>query len=243
MFRRTPHQKSAFELHLNTWGILPRDSRIYISLPSAWRQNLSGIREFFYRLLTCSGQYFRVTSDAGPIVDRYCRPGRKLLVPGLAIIVESFDALGAMDAVKVAQPDEAARGFIGLSYFDSVHCAEGIKALDNNRKTWNEKLAAWSAIPVHDWACITGDTKVLTRAGKQSIKELPDTGEVLTPCGWKRYVNPRITRKNAPRVEVKFEGGLLVRCTAEHLFLTDSGWKFAISLLKDSLIQSSLTRL
>ena len=96
--------------------------------------------------------------------------------------------------------------------------------------------------PDHDWSCFTGDTEILTRYGTRPIMDLPETGEVLTPCGWKRYVRPRMTRRAAPLVEVVFADGLTVRCTPDHLFLTDSGWKSASSLRKGSLIQSSLTR-
>ena len=97
--------------------------------------------------------------------------------------------------------------------------------------------------PEHDWAshgCFHGDTEVLTRYGTRPIKSLPFTGEILTPCGWKQYVAPRITLKDAPLVEVRFSDGHTVKCTADHLFLTDSGWKSAQSLQKGSLIQSTL---
>jgi len=240
---------------VNTFGDIGMDDEQAI-----WFHQTDGVRHRFIDFSQSSGEglshYIRVlkekAEERGFIYGKHYGPHdlsvREWGNPSVQTRAQTAAGFGIKFIIVPKVQDkgeaiEAARRFIGLSYFDSVHCAEGIKALDNYRKTWNEKLAAWSAIPVHDWACITGDTKVLTRAGKQSIKELPDTGEVLTPCGWKRYVNPRITRKNAPLVEVKFEGGLLVRCTAEHLFLTDSGWKFAISLLKDSLIQSSLSRL
>lgn len=56
-----------------------------------------------------------------------------------------------------AEAIEAARRFIGMSWFDSVHCAEGIKALDNYRKSWNDKLGVWGTEPVHDWASDPAD--------------------------------------------------------------------------------------
>ena len=71
---------------------------------------------------------------------------------------------------------------------------------------------------------------------------LPQTGEVLTPCGWKRYINPRMTKKNAPLVKVEFVGGYSVKCTPDHLFLTESGWKSAESLTQNTAILSSLTK-
>lgn len=97
--------------------------------------------------------------------------------------------------------------------------------------------------PEHDWAshgCFDGSTKVLTRYGTRRIMDLPKTGEVFTPCGWKQYIHPRITKRNALLVEVEFVGGYTVKCTPDHLFLTERGWKSAQSLMMGSVIRSSL---
>jgi phage terminase large subunit len=99
--------------------------------------------------------------------------------------------------------------------------------------------------PEHDWSsngCFLGETEVLTRYGMRQIMNLPDNGEILTPCGWRPYINPRITRRNAPLVEVKFAGGYSVKCTPDHLFLTESGWKSAECLTPNTVIRSTLTR-
>lgn len=47
---------------------------------------------------------------------------------------------------------ESARRFIGLCWIDQEHCELGVKALDNYRKSWNDKLGIWGSEPVHDWA-------------------------------------------------------------------------------------------
>lgn len=56
-----------------------------------------------------------------------------------------------------AEAIEAARRFIGMSWFDEVHCKEGVRALDNYRKSWNDKLAVWGSEPVGDWASHPAD--------------------------------------------------------------------------------------
>lgn len=56
-----------------------------------------------------------------------------------------------------AEAIEAARRFIGMCWFDAVHCAEGVKALDNYRKAWDDKLAVWKSEPVGDWASHPAD--------------------------------------------------------------------------------------
>jgi hypothetical protein len=115
--------------------------------------------------------------------------------------------------------------------------------LRHYHREWDPERKMFLDSPVHDWSsdCFTGDTKVLTRYGTRSISTLPLTGEVFTLCGWKPYINPRIMRRHARLVEVRFRDGLSVKCTPDHLFLTDSGWKSAESLTRGTWIQSSLT--
>jgi phage terminase large subunit len=97
--------------------------------------------------------------------------------------------------------------------------------------------------PDHDWSshgCFLGSTQILTRYGTCRIDSLDETGEVLTPCGWKQYIYPRITKRHAQLVEVAFTDGHLVKCTPDHLFLTEGGWKSAESLTQNTVIQSTL---
>lgn len=126
------------------------------------------------------------------------------------------------------------------AYIDEEECSDGIFALDHYKYKWNEESQTFSRQPQHTSAsngCFTGDTKVITRSGAVSMRDLPESGEVLTMCGWKSYMNARITRRNSPVVTVHFEGGTSVRCTGDHLFLTESGWRSAGSLLSGTPIR------
>lgn len=138
---------------------------------------------------------------------------------------------------------EAARRLFPSIWFHEVTTEAGRDALgwyhEKRDETRNIGLG-----PSHDWAshgCFLGETEVLTRYGTQRIMNLPETGEVLTPCGWKRYVLPRITKRNAQLVEVRFIGGYSVKCTPDHLFMTASGWRSAESLAPNTEILSTLT--
>jgi hypothetical protein len=136
-----------------------------------------------------------------------------------------------------------ARQMLSRCWFDREHTMTGIEALRAYTKRWSDETRTFSVAPLHNWAshgCFDGATKILTRSGTHQIKDLPPSGEVLTPCGWKQYINPRITLKSAPLVEVAFKGGFTVKCTPDHLFLTESGWKSAESLMRGTVIQSSL---
>jgi hypothetical protein len=139
---------------------------------------------------------------------------------------------------------DAVRGVFPKTWFDAERCRDGLNALKNYRKQYDEKRKTYLNNPYHDWssnACFVGGTEVLTRYGTCQIMDLPEKGEVLTPCGWKAFQNPRVTRKNVRLVEVVFSDGYTVKCTPDHLFLTESGWKSAESLGKGSSVLSSLT--
>jgi hypothetical protein len=129
----------------------------------------------------------------------------------------------------------AARLMFKVCAFDRVKCAAGLEALRQYRAEYDEKRKCFLDVPRHDW-CMVGETKILTRYGTHRINDLPESGEVLTSCGWKQYRRPRITRRNAPLVAVTFVDGLTVRCTPDHLFKTASGWRSAASLTRDSAI-------
>jgi phage terminase large subunit len=155
-----------------------------------------------------------------------------------------FHRVTVIASQKIEDGINAARMLLPRCWFDAEKCARGISALQNYRRSWNESLRTYSDRPLHDWsshACFHGETMVLTRHGTRQIKDLPCSGEVLTPCGWKQYTNPRLTKRDAPLVAVAFTDGLTVKCTPDHLFLTENGWTSARSLQPGSAILSTLT--
>ena len=133
---------------------------------------------------------------------------------------------------------QAARNLLTQVWIDETRCARGLVCLESYRKEWDDKLQVFREKPLHDWACFSKETKVLTRYGMRQMIDLPKTGEVLTPCGFKPYRNAGITGKNAQLVEVRLNDGSTVRCTPEHKWLTESGWKSAEYLMPGTLIQS-----
>lgn len=142
--------------------------------------------------------------------------------------------------LPISEGIELARGIFPRVWIDKEKCNFLIKSLENYHKTFNERLNVYSDKPLHNWAshCFTGETEILTRYGTQRIMDLPNEGEILTLYGWRKYKCPRITRKNADLVEVIFQDGTIVKCTEDHLFLTEKGWKSAKNLQKNFKIQS-----
>jgi hypothetical protein len=156
--------------------------------------------------------------------------------------LETAQSLGIRFGVAPNIPIEdgihAARMLLPRCWFDATRCAKGLEALQHYRRDYNSRLNEFKAVPVHDWACFTADTEVLTRNGTCRIMELPIDGEVLTPCGWKQYQGPKITRRSAQLVAVALSDGSTVRCTPDHLWLTASGWQSAALLQPTTVIQS-----
>lgn len=142
--------------------------------------------------------------------------------------------------MSVYEGIELTRSIMSKVWFDEKKCKYLVKCLLNYVKRYNEQYNVYSDQPLHTWAshCFVGETEVLTPCGRCRIMDLPLTGEIYTSCGIQKYRNPRITKKNAQLVEVSFVDNTKVKCTPDHLFLTEHGWRSAKSLLPDTKIQS-----
>jgi len=163
-----------------------------------------------------------------------------------AIRSAGFDArtIPNQGAGAAAMRIETARRLFPRIRFNAKPTEPGRTALGWYHEKIDDKRAVGLG-PEHDWAshgCFHSHTEVLTRYGTQQIMNLPKTGEILTPCGWKRYINPRVTKRAARLVEVRFTSGYSVKCTPDHLFLTDGGWKSAESLTANTAIRSTWTK-
>ena len=80
--------------------------------------------------------------------------------------------------------------------------------------------------------CLTGDTIVNTYAGDYAIKELVGWGGLVYSYDTKGgkpslgvYHDVRMTREMADIYEIEMEDGRKIRATADHMILTESGWK------------------
>ena len=47
---------------------------------------------------------------------------------------------------------DAARNILNRCWFDLVKCEKGIKALENYRKEWDDRLGCWRSTALHNWA-------------------------------------------------------------------------------------------
>lgn len=58
------------------------------------------------------------------------------------IIPTNRDVMGGIENV---------RDMLDYAWFDEAKTAEGVKALENYRKEWNDKTASFKSTPLHDW--------------------------------------------------------------------------------------------
>jgi hypothetical protein len=130
-------------------------------------------------------------------------------------------------------------------WIDAENCKSLLDAMENYRREFDEKNNVYRNKPLHNWAsnyCFTADTLILTRNGMRPIIEITQNDFVLTLEGWKPCSQSIITRKDAQLVAVQFTDGTIVRCTPDHMFLTENGWISAELLTKNTRIQSSLMK-
>ena len=98
---------------------------------------------------------------------------------------------------------------------------------------WDVKAKDDRPIKANDH-CLTGDTVVMTEHGEKRISELiGKTGNVWsynTETGkaeLKPFRDCRMTQADAEIYEIETDDGRKIRCTGEHLMLTQTGWKEA----------------
>lgn len=59
--------------------------------------------------------------------------------------------------IPVMDGIDCVRSMFGRCWFDERKCAQGLKALSNYKKSWNDRLGSWSEKPLHDTASHASD--------------------------------------------------------------------------------------
>jgi len=52
---------------------------------------------------------------------------------------------------------DQARNIFNRCWFDEQKCSQGIRALENYKKEWNERTGTWNSQPKHDWSSHCAD--------------------------------------------------------------------------------------
>lgn len=65
---------------------------------------------------------------------------------------------------------EAVRNFLNTCWIDEPKCDQGIKALENYRKEWDDKLATYKRTPLHNWASHGADALRTGASGYENVR-------------------------------------------------------------------------
>jgi hypothetical protein len=75
------------------------------------------------------------------------------------------DSIGLMEGINHT------RSIIAHSWFDSAKCADGIEAVKQYRKAWDDKAGCWKDRPLHDWTSHGADSFRMSALMK--VEEFP----------------------------------------------------------------------
>ena len=107
--------------------------------------------------------------------------------------IESLSALGISATVvrKLSVEDgiNAVRRILPRCWFDRDTCAEGIKALRQYRREWDDQRKVFYERPYHDWASHPADAFRYLAIGldepsqRMAVENMPETGHVMGGIG------------------------------------------------------------
>lgn len=133
--------------------------------------------------------YAKILKDKGYYYGRHYMPHdvavRELGNNGKSRM-QVAEGLGIRPIHKVNRPKnveevldgiEAVRAFLGSCWIDEISCFEGIRALDNYQKEWDENAGTWKRGPLHNWAS-HGSDALRTGATGFAVVELPSESDL-----------------------------------------------------------------
>lgn len=134
--------------------------------------------------------------------------------------------LGVQDGIQ------AVRMTLPKVWFDELKCREGIEALRQYEREYDEDKKAFRAAPKHNWCshpCLTAGSMIQTNRGLVAIEDVCIGDSVFTPAGYSLVTNAGPTKNANKLIEIVTKNGSLT-CTPEHKILTNRGFVIADEL-------------
>lgn len=100
-------------------------------------------------------------------------------------------SLIASPQTEIIEGIDAVRLLLPRCWFDEHRCANGVKALENYKKEWNDRYGCWATKPLHNWASHGADAFRVLALSIRSI-ESPKEDQVFSP----RINTPPWSRQN-----------------------------------------------
>lgn len=103
--------------------------------------------------------------------------GGKSIVEQLAALVGGVGKLGVVPNLDLQDGIQAARKALGITWFDDEKCGEGLEALRQYQREWDEDKKAFRERPRHDWTSHPADAfRMLAVAWRGEPKPEPEKG-------------------------------------------------------------------
>lgn len=156
---------------------------------------------------------------------------------GKSIIEQMAEFLGLANLTIV--PDlgvqdgiQAVRRILPRCWFHVERCDEGIEALRQYQREYDEDKKAFRQTPRHDWCshpCLVAGSMIQTHRGLVAIEDVCVGDMVFTPAGYSLVTNAGPTKNADKLIEIVTTDGALT-CTPEHKILTSRGFVIADAL-------------
>lgn len=124
-------------------------------------------------------------------------------------------------------------------WFEITRTNDGLRALKEYHKEWNEQKQMYDDKPCHDWSshgCLVAGTKVLTPEGYKNIEDFRPGDKVAFPGGYTATVSNSGKVKDSETITVLLSTGEEITCSPEHKFFTTRGLVLAEDLCYDDII-------
>ena len=105
--------------------------------------------------------------------------GGKSVIEQLATLVGGIGKLGIVPNLEVQDGIQAARRALEICWFDDGKCSEGLEALRQYQREWDEDKKAFRERPRHDWTSHPADAfRMLAVAWRGEAKPEPEKGQL-----------------------------------------------------------------
>ena len=145
-------------LPVETWWDLGMDDQMAIWFVQRFRKECRAI-DYYEKAGEGLSHYAKVLNEKGYTYSRHLMPhdiavrelgtgkARKEVAEGLGV-----RPIVVAPKLDVADGIEAVRNILSTFWFDETKCADGIKALKNYHKEWDDEAGVWLPRPRHDWS-------------------------------------------------------------------------------------------
>lgn len=138
------------------------------------------------------------------------------------------------------------RSILSRCKFDMEHCKDGVMALKQYRREYDENRKCFKNTPLHDWAshaCLVAGTKIYTTKGYKNIEDITKDDIVYYGNGEVGYIDNCGFVKYSETLKITLDNGEIIEVTPDHKIFTIRGVVKAENLCYDDIIATRRNKL